>query len=77
MTKRLYTEKIQGSILDDRHEVFNLYGSQCAVCKHFVMNDYYCPAYPYGIPDQLLDGSEKHNKLRPDQTGSTTFEPED
>ena len=76
MAERLYIEGNRNNILDDRHQILNIYGSQCAVCKHFVEDDYYCSAYPDGIPDELLDGSQKHDKTRQDQTGSTIFEPE-
>ena len=74
MAERLYKENTDTLFLDDRHELLNLYGSNCAVCRSFVKDDYYCPAYPNGIPDELLEGTEKHEKLRPDQVGTTVFQ---
>lgn len=58
--------------IDDRHEIFNLYLSQCGKCKHF-KDGYTCKAYPNGIPDELLDASKQHNEVRKDQIGNTTF----
>ena len=60
--------------LDDRHEVFSLYRSQCSICKHFVNGSYSCAAYPGGIPESLLDGSNTHNKKRLGQKGDFVFE---
>ena len=60
MVKRLYKdENDRGKSLDDRHEILNVYRSQCAHCKHFKRDDYYCPAYPDGIPDELLEGDAR------------------
>ena len=78
MVKRLYKdENDRGKSLDDRHEILNVYRSQCAQCKHFKRDDYYCPAYPDGIPDELLEGDATHDKRRTDQTGDTLFEDAD
>lgn len=75
MVKRLFKGASKGNrILDDRHEILNIYVSQCPHCKHFMEDDYYCPAYPDGIPDALLEGTEKHNSRRSDQIGDTLFE---
>ena len=75
MVKRLYKdENDRGKSLDDRHEILNVYRSQCAHCKR---DDYYCPAYPDGIPDELLEGDATHDKRRTDQTGDTLFEDAD
>ncbi len=75
MVKRLYKdESDRGKSLDDRHEILNVYRSQCARCKHFKEDDYYCLAYPDGIPDKLLEGDATHDKIRPDQMGDTLFE---
>ncbi|WP_032849878.1 hypothetical protein [Bacteroides sp. 2_2_4] len=77
MVQRFYKEKTDGFILDDRHEILSLYISQCARCKHFMEDDYYCSAYPDGIPDRLLEGSDTHDVIQPDQVGNTLYEPED
>lgn len=74
MVKRLYKNGSEHSCLDDRHEILNLYGSQCARCKHFHGDDYYCPAYPNGIPAELLSGKENHNSVKHDQEGDAVFE---
>ena len=76
MVQRLYKDKTAGMILDDRHEVLSIYNSQCARCKHFMEDDYYCSAYPDGIPDRLLEGSDTHDVIQPDQVGTTLYEPE-
>ncbi len=76
MVQRLYKDKTAGMILDDRHEVLSIYNSQCACCKHFMEDDYYCSAYPGGIPDRLLEGSDTHDVIQPDQVGNTLYEPE-
>lgn len=60
--------------LDDRHEIFSIYESQCANCVHFVNSEYVCKAFPAGIPNSLLTGEEKHNSLIKGQTGNTTFQ---
>jgi hypothetical protein len=39
-------------------------------------DDYYCSAYPDGIPDRLLEGSDTHDVIQPDQVGNTLYEPE-
>ncbi|WP_080903351.1 hypothetical protein [Parabacteroides sp. Marseille-P3160] len=59
-------------ILDDRHEIFNQYLSQCAFCKHF-KDGYTCAAFPDGIPDDLLEGIKKHNSIIKSQTGNLLF----
>ena len=71
----VYKDNETVAVIDDRHEIFNIYGSQCSKCKHFEEWDYFCPAYQNGIPDELLSGVQKHNKIRIDQDGSTIFEP--
>jgi hypothetical protein len=67
-------DKESGEVtLDDRHEVFSIYQSQCSYCKHF-KDGYTCVAFPKAIPDTLLSAIEKHNKPIKGQTGDTTFE---
>ncbi len=74
MVKRLYKNGNNISCTDDRHEILNLYTSQCAYCKHFHTDDYYCVAYPDGIPDELLRGTQKHNLPIKGQVGDTVYE---
>ena len=78
MVKRLYKDPSRrGMILDDRCHWFDRYASSCGTCKHFRRDDFYCLAYPDGIPDELLLGEELHNDVRKDQTGDTIFEEDD
>lgn len=74
MVKRLYKNGDNYSCTDDRHEILNLYASQCAYCKHFHADDYYCSAYPDGIPDELLRGTQKHNSPIKGQVCDTVYE---
>ena len=75
MVKRLYKDPSRRNlILDDRCQFFDRFTSSCGSCKHFIEDDFYCPAYPDGIPDELLQGKEFHTKVRKDQTGNTVFE---
>lgn len=61
--------------LDDRHEVFNLYSSQCAHCKFYEYGKYSCVAFPKGIPDDILEGKSKHDTVLENQTGETIYTP--
>jgi len=47
----------------------------CLECKNLHENYSSCPAYPEGIPEDLLSGKRMHNKIQDDQTGETVFEP--
>lgn len=67
-------------VLDDRHEIFKMYGdspSQCSTCKHFNSHGYFCKAFPWpsGIPDSILSGKKKHDKVWKSQTGETVYTP--
>ena len=73
MVKRIKQNKEIGSCIDDRHELFNMYASQCAFCKYFVEDDYYCKAFPDGIPDAILSGEQKHDSVIKGQAGKTVF----
>jgi hypothetical protein len=63
-------------ILDDRHEVFNIYKSQCSFCKHYLGN-YTCPAFPDELPDNLMTGESTHNTIIKGQKGNYTYSPQD
>ncbi len=52
---------------------YSPYKSKCADCKHFVLLDYNCEAFPDGIPTHYLDGSQIHDKVHPGQIGTTVF----
>ena len=66
-------------LVDDRHINYfsegNMSEINCFKCKHFREWDYFCKAFPNGIPDELLDGIETHREVRSDQKGQTIFEP--
>ena len=75
MVNRLYKDPSRrGLILDDRCHILDWFTSSCSSCKHFRRDDFYCSAYPDGIPDELLSGKEKHTEVRKDQIGNTVFE---
>lgn len=54
---------------------------KCLDCKHLdymgSIGDehgrYFCTAYPSGIPEEILDGSDQHNQVRPDQVGNNVW----
>jgi hypothetical protein len=61
-------------ILDDRHQIFSIFGSDCGNCRHY-KNGYSCPAFPNGnIPDDLLAGLELHDAVLENQTGKIVFD---
>jgi len=51
--------------------------SVCIKCGHFKSNDikgtFACKAYPEGIPQELLDGKAKHDRVRNDQKNDVVF----
>ena len=73
MVKRLYKEGNKHTTIDDRHEVFRMYESQCTTCKHFHADDYYCRAFPDGIPDSILSGKQKHDNVLKSQVGEYVY----
>jgi hypothetical protein len=63
MCNRIYKsreEKDRNFILDDRHELLNIYKSKCSKCKYFEEWDYFCISFPNGIPDEYLSGDKIH-----------------
>lgn len=67
--------KKQISILDDKHEIFNPYKSQCYDCKHYKADTYSCEAFPKGISNAILSGESKHNNVIETQVGITIYSP--
>lgn len=61
------------NILDDRHEIFNLFKSQCATCRHYRIFEYSCRAFPGGIPEPILQGDKRHDAVMPGQEGDTVY----
>lgn len=60
-------------VLDDRHQIFNLYKSQCATCHHYDWDNYSCQAFPDGIPDAILRGDKQHNSVVTGQIGAFIY----
>jgi hypothetical protein len=73
LTFVVMSKKESDFILNDKHEIFSQYSSQCAFCSNH-RGDYTCLAFPEGIPGDLLDGSKKHNSPIPSQTGALLFQ---
>ena len=49
----------------------------CNKCRHYNLNDFEhfsCSAFE-DIPDEILNGNNKHTKLLPGQKNDTVFEP--
>lgn len=48
--------------------------SQCSTCIHY--DEEYqgiCPAFPHGIPADIISGNETHNKVKQDQMGDFVY----
>jgi len=45
----------------------------CDKCLHYDANAQSCPAFPNGIPDQLLAGKIKHILRFPEQVGKDVY----
>ncbi len=43
--------------------------SPCASCRHDEEHPEGCPAFPEGIPEEILTGEDQHTKPHPDQVG--------
>jgi len=48
--------------------------SLCQTCLHCQESEFICDAYPSGIPDDILINAIMHDKVLPDQEGTTTYE---
>lgn len=49
-------------------------GVYCLRCAHYKLG-MTCPAFPDGIPAEIVAGLEPHDSVREDQEGELTFEP--
>lgn len=47
----------------------------CWECKHFIAETYTCIAFPTGIPDEITENMNKHEKPLPDQDNDIIFTP--
>jgi hypothetical protein len=74
--RRLYKSKeeyLQGGVLDDRHEWVDRFRSKCYKCKYFEEWDYFCAAFPEGIPFKYLNAEKHHTAIDDRQTGELVF----
>lgn len=46
---------------------------QCMTCIHKNEEDIICKAYPFGIPQDILDNRVLHNEVFEDQIGDFIF----
>ena len=43
--------------------------SQCQGCKHCHETEFICSAFPFGIPDEVIDNDVIHDEVLPEQQG--------
>lgn len=48
----------------------------CLSCKHYI-GQLACEAFPFRIPQEILTGSNDHDKPQPGQLGDTIYEMSD
>jgi hypothetical protein len=48
--------------------------SKCSFCAHIFDDGFYCKAYPWGIPVDIIEGERVHNRVQEDQEGVRIFE---
>ncbi len=60
-------------VLDDRHEVLNVYKSKCCQCRYYEEDELFCRPFPAGIPDEYLSGDKIHDQIDERQVGDTVF----
>lgn len=60
-------------LINDRHEIYQVYSSVCSKCIHFKLESFTCKAFPDEIPDKLLEGKIKHDKPLPEQNNNVIF----
>lgn len=46
----------------------------CFECSHLHKDYRTCPAFPQGIPEDIIAGKRIHKKIHPQQTGDTLFQ---
>jgi hypothetical protein len=51
----------------------NMESPQCASCTWKDPEEYLCPAYPYGIPVDILQNRILHSEILPDQMGDSIY----
>jgi len=45
----------------------------CDICKHIIVRRYTCEAFPDGIPEEILNGSNNHSETLPGQENDIVF----
>ena len=60
--------------LDDRHQYFNHFGSDCGSCRHYIDNEYCCAAFPDEIPLEIQSGEVKHRTPMEGQGNEIVYE---
>lgn len=50
--------------------------ADCVTCRHFRRHNNTCPAYPAGVPTDILEVDARHREVRPDQVGEYVYTPE-
>jgi hypothetical protein len=49
----------------------------CSTCTHFErFGKVLCKAFPKGIPDEIIDGSNPHIEIIPGQSNDWTYDPQ-
>ena len=57
--------------LDDRH--YEQGSIICDFCKHCLIRHYNCEAFPEGIPEEILEGKNRHSEPLPNQRNNIVF----
>ena len=60
-------------IINDKHLTFKPFNSVCSDCKYFNIELFNCKAFEKGIPDEILDGSNKHSNPLDNQKNNIVF----
>lgn len=50
--------------------------SQCIMCKWCNETEFICKAFPYGIPEEVMQNEIIHNEILPEQMGDYIYEEE-
>lgn len=59
-------------VLTPEEVLAELDGPKCNQCKHLNAEGE-CPAWPMGIPDEIIFDDAKHDHVYPGQTGAFVF----
>jgi len=76
MAERIYKNRSEyesGLTLDDREFLLDRLRSKCMTCRHFRQWDFFCKAFPNGIPDEYLSAEAQHTTKDVRQVGDTVY----